>query len=168
MEQSLQKLVEFAKSRGALDARPIAASDIVFDPRSILKCRFGCKRWGKYWTCSPNIGISIDEFKKALQCYRNAIILKCAEPKAAQEITLAVEKEAMLGHGAVFAFALVLCVQCEECAFPEPCGFPEMARPSMDGLGIDVVKTVESLGFKVEFDKTGSLAPTWFTMVLVD
>lgn len=168
MEQSLQQLVEFAKSRGALDAKPIAASDIVFDPRSILKCRFGCKRWGKYWTCSPNIGISVDEFKKALQCYRNAIILKCAEPKAAQEISLAVEKEAMLEHGAVFTFALVLCVQCEECAFPEPCRFPEKARPSMDGLGIDVVKTVESLGFKVEFDKTGNLLPAWFTMVLVD
>ena len=27
----------------------------------------------------------------------------------------------MLDHGAMFAFALVLCVLCEECAYPEPC-----------------------------------------------
>ncbi len=36
------------------------------------------------------------------------MVLKCAEPKAAQEITLAVEKEAMLEHGAVFAFGIGL------------------------------------------------------------
>lgn len=168
MDQSLSELLEFAKSSGAMEAKLIPVNDIVFDRRSILKCRFGCNRWGKYWTCSPNIGISVDEFKEIVACYRTAIILKCSDPKSAQEITLALEKKAILEYGAVFAFALLLCVQCEKCAFPEPCRFPEKARPSMDGLGIDVVQTVKSLGFRVKFDKVGNLLPGWYTMVLLD
>ncbi len=39
-----------------------------------------------------------------------------------------------------FAFALALCVQCEECAYPEPCLHPHLARPAMDAYGMDVGK----------------------------
>jgi predicted metal-binding protein len=166
--QPFEQLAKFARSMGAVDARLIPANSIVVDPRSILKCRFGCKRWGKYWTCNPNLGITVDEFTKMLARYQIAMVLKCEDPKSGQEITLAVEKEAMMKHGAIFAFGMALCVQCEPCAFPSPCTFPEKARPSMDALGIDVVKTVASVGFKVEFDKTGNLLPAWFTMVLVE
>ncbi|MHB8202701.1 MAG: DUF2284 domain-containing protein [Desulfomonilaceae bacterium] len=91
--------------------------------------------------------MSIDEFKESLEKYHTAIILKCIEPKIAQEITLAVEKEAMMQHSAIFAFGMAPCVQCEECAFPDPCRFPHLARPSMDGLGIDLAKTVDSAVF---------------------
>ncbi len=168
MEQSFEGLVQYAKSKGAADVKLMSARDIVLDPRSLLKCRFGCGRWGKYWTCQPNVGISIDEFRESLKKYKTAIVLQCVEPKIAQEITLVVEKKAMLEYGATFAFGMALCVQCEECAFPGPCRFPHLARPSMDGLGIDIAKTVESLGFKVEFDAQGNLLPAWFTMVLLD
>ena len=95
-------------------------------------------------------------------------MLKTADPKKGQEVALTIEKEAMFTYGAIFAFALVLCVQCEECAYPEPCHYPHLARPAMDAFGMDIGKTVEPLGFQVEFDQEGKLLPAWYSMVLLD
>jgi predicted metal-binding protein len=81
---------------------------------------------------------------------------------------VAIEKEAMLTMGCSFAFAMVLCVECEECAYPDPCRYPHLARPSMDAYGIDIGKTLEPLNFKVEFDAEGKLLPAWYSMVLID
>jgi len=163
-----ESLVKKALELGAADARLIDTSQIVFDPRSHLKCRFGCNRWGKFWTCPPHLGISAEEFMKAFARYGHALIIKTRDPKSGQEVALALEKEAMLSHGSPFAFAMVLCVHCDECAYPEPCRFPHLARPSMDAYGIDIGKTLEPLGFEVEFDQEGKLLPAWYGMVLLD
>jgi predicted metal-binding protein len=107
-------------------------------------------------------------FMEGFDRYSQAIVIKAADPKVGQEVCLEIEKEAMLSHGSSFAFALVLCVLCDECAYPEPCRMPHLARPSMDAYGIDIGKTLEPLGFEVEFDKEGQLLPAWYGMVLLD
>ncbi len=163
-----ESLIDKAKELGALDAKLIDTSQIVFDDRSFLKCRFGCNRWGKYWTCPPHLSISADAFMQAFQNYKKAIIFTAPDPKSSQKVGLALEKEAMLALGTHFAFAMILCVKCDECSFPDPCRFPHLARPSMDAYGIDIGKTVEPLGFKFEFDKEGKLIPIWYGMVLLD
>jgi predicted metal-binding protein len=168
MENKIDRLVEKAIALGALEAKLIATDEIVFDPRSYLKCRFGCNRWGKYWTCPPHLDFSPEKFKDAFDQYKTAIIVKTTDPKTGQEVTVALEKEAMMTAGCIYAFTMVLCVQCEECACPEPCRYPHLARPSMDAYGIDIDKTVEPLGFKVEFDRDGKLLPSWYSMVLID
>ncbi|MGD0826779.1 MAG: DUF2284 domain-containing protein [Desulfobaccales bacterium] len=162
-----EPLVDKALELGASDAKLIDINQIVFDPRAFLKCRFGCKRWGQYWTCPPNLSISADKFMLAFQNYEKAIIYKTPNPKFGQEVGLALEKEAMLAHGFYFAFAMVLCVKCDECSFPDPCRFPHLARPAMDAYGIDIGKTIEPLGFKLEFDKEGKLIPAWWGAVLL-
>ncbi len=168
MTTKYEKLAQKALALGASEAKPMRTDQVVFDPRSFLKCRFGCDRWGKYWTCPPHMDISEEKFMAAFDRYENAIVLQCTDPKVGQKVTLAIEKEAMLNHGAMFAMALVLCVKCDPCAYPEPCHFPHLARPSMDAYGIDIEKTVEPLGFKVNFDAEGSLLPAWYSMVLID
>jgi len=172
MEKNLKKnldgLVEKSLELGAAEAKLVDTSQIYFDPRSFLKCRFGCARWGKFWTCPPHLDITPDRFMAAYEKYRKAVIIKTTDPKAGQQVCLAVEKEAMLSYGCIYAFALVLCVQCETCAFPDPCRFPHLARPSMDAYGIDFDKTLQPLGFRVEFDKDGKLLPSWFGMVLLE
>jgi predicted metal-binding protein len=168
LPQSFDNLVQQARELGASDAKLIGAQQIVFDPRSFLKCRFGCGRWGRFWTCQPHTQISPEQFQLALQRYTTALVILSVDPKVAQEVTLAIEKKAMLEYGAVYAFAMTLCIQCEECAYPEPCRFPHLARPAPDGLGVDIGKTVEPLGFKVEFDREGNLLPAWYSIVLLD
>ena len=168
MEKQAEKLVDKALELGAFEAKIIETDAVVFDPRSFLKCRFGCKRWGRFWTCPPHLGITNEEFREAFGKYHRAIIIQAADPKKGQEVTLAVEKEAMLTHNCMHAFAMVLCVCCEECAYPEPCRFPQKARPSMDAYGIDIGKTVEPLGLKIKFDEKGEMQPCWYSMVLLD
>jgi len=168
MGNYLQTLVKKAVELGAAEAKIIHTEDIVFDSRSFLKCRFGCNRWGRYWTCPPYLDISPEKFQEAFDQYSKAIIIKTTDGHKGQDISVKVEKEAMLSHNCMHAFAMVLCVWCEECSHPEPCRFPHMARPSMDAYGIDIGKTVEPLGLKVEFDKKGDLLPCWYSMVLLE
>ena len=167
MEHLFESLVEKAIDFGASEARIIDTDKIVFDSRSFLKCRFGCQRWGKYWTCPPHMDISQEKFQEAFNQYQKAIIIQTSDPHNGQEISVKVEKEAMVSCDFMYAFAMVLCVWCEECAYPEPCRYPQMARPSMDAYGIDIGKTVELLGLKVEFDEKGKLLPNWYSMVLL-
>ena len=167
MEEKYQVLIEKAVELGATQAKLIDTQNIVFDPRSYLKCRFGCNRWGKFWTCPPHLDISPELFMEAFEQYKQAIIIKTTDPKMGQEVSVNIEKEAMLTHGCSFAFAMALCVQCDECAYPDPCLFPHLARPSMDAYGVDIGKTLEPLGFKVKFDKKGALLPAWYSMILV-
>lgn len=168
MQDHFDPLLKKAVDLGAAAAKLIDTDRIVFDARSHLKCRFGCNRWGGYWTCPPNLNISQESFMDAFSRYSHAIIFKTADPKVGQDIGLAIEKDAMLSHGCSFAFAMVLCVQCEECAFPDPCLYPHKARPTMDAFGVDIGKTIEPLGLKVEFDPEGKLLPAWYSLVLLD
>jgi predicted metal-binding protein len=168
MRQYFEPLEKKAVELGAAKAKLIETGQIVFDPRSFLKCRFGCNRWGKYWTCPPNMSISRELFMEAFDRYRWGLVIQTTTPKGGQDAALAVEKEAMLSYNCFMAMALVLCVQCDQCAFPDPCLFPHLARPSMDAYGMDIGKTIEPLGFKVEFDKEGKLLPAWYGMVLLD
>jgi len=168
MNGKYQALVAKAIALGALEAKVAETDQIVFDPRSHLKCRFGCNRWGKYWTCPPHTGLSQEMFMEAFKNYKKALVIKTSNPKLGQDVSLTIEKEAMLAHNDSFAFAMALCVQCEECSYPEPCRFPHLARPSMDCYGVDIGKTVEPLGFKVELDPGGKLLPAWYSLVLVD
>lgn len=167
MEDKFLELVERAEELGANAAKLITTDQIHFDARSRLKCRFGCNRWGRFWTCPPNTNVSQEQFMEAFELYTHGLVIQCAEPKKSQEITLALEKEAVFNCGSTFAFALALCVACEECAFPEPCLHPELARPTMDGYHMDIGRTVEPLGFEVKFDVGGQLLPAWYSMVLL-
>ena len=168
MEKKLSDLINKAKTLGSLEAKLIETNSIVFDPRSHLKCRFGCQRWGKYWTCPPHLELSQQAFMEAFSCYNQALLLKCSTPLASQKITLALEKEAMLHYKCAFSFAMVLCVKCEECSWPKPCRYPHAARPAMDAYGIDIGKTVAKAGFTVELDPKGDLLPSWYSLVLLN
>lgn len=45
MENRYEALIDKSIELGARDARLIDTDQITFDPRSHLKCRFGCNRW---------------------------------------------------------------------------------------------------------------------------
>ncbi|MFC1833131.1 DUF2284 domain-containing protein [Thermodesulfobacteriota bacterium] len=62
MGESFVRLEERAEELGASEAGLIQVSEISFDPRAALKCRFGCNRWGKYRTCPPNLDITAEQF----------------------------------------------------------------------------------------------------------
>ena len=167
MNGTCESLAARAVELGAKDARMINTAQIVFDDRAFLKCRFGCNRWGRYWACPPNLALTPEQFMTAFRRYEQAVIIQSTDPQRGQDVTLAIENEAVRVCNSLFAFAMVMCVQCEMCSYPEPCRFPHLARPDMDAYGIDIGKTIEPLGFKVVFDQKGAFIPTWYSMVLV-
>lgn len=167
MDRNIKTLINYALAQGALVAEPINTEQIVFDPRSHLKCRFGCNRWGKFWTCPPHLNLTQEQFLEAFKKYQTAIFIRTADPEKGQKVALAVEKEAMLSYNYQFAFAMVLCVQCDSCSYPESCRYPHLARPAMDAYGVDIGQTVQQLGLQVEFDKNGKLLPAWYSLVLL-
>jgi len=58
------------------------------------------------------------------------------------------------------------CKLCEECDVSAPCRRPFEARASMEALSIDVTRTVQKAGFKIDWGNRDSV--TLFGLVLVD
>jgi len=49
--EKTEKYVKMALEMGAEDSKVISVEDLMFDPRTLLKCMYGCDEWGKNWTC---------------------------------------------------------------------------------------------------------------------
>ncbi|MHB1134176.1 MAG: DUF2284 domain-containing protein [Chloroflexota bacterium] len=62
-----------ALALGAVEARVVAASDLVVENRVTLKCRFGCPHYGRSHSCPPFVP-TVDEFRAALREYTYALI----------------------------------------------------------------------------------------------
>jgi predicted metal-binding protein len=64
MQQTMEKdtqadtnhFIESAMSLGADKAVEFKTADIVYGPRTILKCMFGCSNWGNGNTCASRPG----------------------------------------------------------------------------------------------------------------
>lgn len=86
------------------------------------------------------------------------------------EVVESVERAAFK-HGLRFATGLVggSCVLCEECVedkTSEACRHPFRARPPMEAVGIDVIKTAEAVGFPIQL--SSSMNVRWTGLILLD
>lgn len=86
------------------------------------------------------------------------------------EVVESVERAAFK-HGLRFATGLVggSCVLCEECVedkISDACRHPFRARPPMEAVGIDVIKTAEAVGLPVQL--SSSMNVRWTGLVLLD
>jgi predicted metal-binding protein len=71
----LDYLKDLAMKLGASEVKIVPAREIVVESRVVLKCRIGCKDYGKTLMCPPN-SPSVDEFRKVLREYNYVLILK--------------------------------------------------------------------------------------------
>ena len=101
-----EKYVDMAKEFGAVNAVEFAIKDIVFDPRTVLLCVFGCTDYGKNHTCphqrSP---LSLKEYKKIFKRYSGGIIIGSSDKLDSQQISYEIERRCFL-DGHYFAFSL--------------------------------------------------------------
>jgi predicted metal-binding protein len=139
--KKFDKYIQKAEKMGAIDAVIINSSDIVIDPRTLLKCMYGCETWGKNWTC-PSV------------------------PNALQ-ISYELERDAFV-DGYYFAFSMSDCDLCKDCKYPEPCKHPKKARPALQGLGIDVYATVRKQGLPIKTLKSEDEEQNWYSLVLIE
>lgn len=118
-----------------------------------------CRAYGKNWTCPPFCG-TVQECQETMLSYKEGILVqtvgcltKDIDTKAyreteqkhiarfqtlAEEIRREYPDALCLGAGG--------CRVCTECAWPEPCRFPERAVSSMEGYGLFVTQVCRDCG----------------------
>lgn len=167
-ETACGRYIAMARKMGAAHAVAIDSSDIALDARTYLKCMYGCKDWGKNWTCPSAPGaVRPWEFGGILKRYRSALLVHCGEKRLSQRISMAIEREAFI-DGHYFAFSMSDCALCDGCAYPEPCRNPKQARPAMQALGIDVYATARRQKLPIFALKDENEPQNWYSLVLIE
>lgn len=182
--EKAKELLDFAlKIQEISRAKLIQTKDVVVDERVRFQCSFsGCREYGKRLMCPPNTP-EVEDFRKLLFRYFMAMLVQVEGTLTDKENWLPETDELTLKlHEAVykiekkafslgFPFAAGLiggpCKLCDKCAGLQnsTCIHREKARPSMEGLGIDVMATCKNAGWDLAFspDKV-----VWTGLVLLD
>jgi predicted metal-binding protein len=169
ISKMLDRYLKKAKKMGAVHAIAVRASDVVVDPRVLLKCMYGCPTWNRNWTCpSTPKALRPWEFAEILKRYKTGMLIHTHDKKLSQDISFEIERDAFL-DGHYLAFSMSDCTMCKECAYPNKnCRFPKKARPAMQGLGIDVYATVRKFGLPLKPLKDHSEPQNWYSLVLLE
>jgi len=179
-------LVDTALAAGASHARVISTRLLRVDPRVRLKCQVPlCPSYGNNLMCPPRLP-AVEEFQTALTRYSRAVLIQVNAPASGSEDSVkaavyagartlhravnTVEKAAFQA-GAPLAAGLIggacrLCDTCAALAGTTVCKHPFEARPSMEGMGIDVTGTLKNLGLDLNFP--ASSGAVWTGCVLID
>lgn len=165
-ELLLKKSLEF----GAVNAVAFNIDDIVFDPRTLLKCMFGCSDWGKGLTCPSRPGsLKPWEYEQILRRYSWGIIIHAHDKKTTQDVSFEIERQAFLA-GKYMAFSMSDCAICSECAGHQgkECRNVKKARPAFHSVGIDVFATVRRFGLTIETLASRDDEQNWYSAVFVE
>ena len=159
-EDPMLQWLEQAKALGfdvaaALDPRTLVARE---DVRAMCAAD-KCGAYGKNWTCPPEVG-TIGECQERMRGYRRGILLqtvghmrKTVDSKCYREteqrhirnfyaLSEAIRKE----HPRALCLGAGGCRVCKQCAYPNPCSFPEKAVSSMEGYGLFVTQVCRDAG----------------------
>jgi predicted metal-binding protein len=158
MYPNLEKLF---KDHGFNNYKWINPSDIVVAQWVRMKCMFGCPNYGSKAACPPQTP-SVSECERFFEEYSSAVVfhirVQFDDPEdrfdwykdmALKLVEL--ERQVFL---AGFERALFLlfggCQLCEECTVKRSqCKQPRLARPSAEGMAVDVYSTVKKLEFPI-------------------
>jgi len=165
-----ERWIALALEMGAVDAVPFVLSDIAFDPRTLLKCMYGCPDWGKLHTCPSRPGSpTMAEYKDMFSRYSRGIVVHTHDKRAAQKISYELERLAFLA-GYPLAFSLSDCALCGTCAghTGEPCRNARQARPAFHSVGIDVFATARRLGLPLEPLLSPDQEQNWYAAVFIE
>ncbi len=178
----LKQLCSQAIQLGATKAKLIPVSYIVIDERVRLKCLIPlCDKYNRHMMCPPNLP-SVEEFRKSLQKYSRALFVQLSLRKTGRvskaeiqrygvslhQIIHQLERQALfLGYPLAAGLIGGSCKLCRECVGPAgPCRRPLMARPSIEGMGIDVIRTAKRIGLPFDFSSPNRLF--WNALLLID
>jgi len=160
---SAKELERVFAARGFKDVRWIDPAEIVTAEWVRMKCRFGCREYGRNAACPPNTP-PVDACTRFFREYRRAAVFHFAKKVDRPEdrhawtrqlnlelVKLEHELFFRLGLFKVFLLFFDSCGVCLECvAERAACKEPTLARPTPEGLGVDVYTTVRKIGYPIE------------------
>jgi len=182
MKNKLTLFRDEAIQLGATSAKVIPVPFIVIDERVRLKCLVPlCDKYNQNLMCPPNLP-SVEEFRKSLKKYSKALFVQLVFEKKGKVIKTEVRRYGIklhkiihelerkaLSSGYPLAAGLIggSCKLCLKCVGPAgPCRHPLMARPSIEGMGIDVIQTAKKMGRPFDFSSPNRLF--WNGLLLID
>ncbi len=177
---SIEQIDALVISQGFADFKWIDPQAIVVAYWVRMKCKFGCASYAKKATCPPNTP-SVEDCQHFFEEYSRAIVLhfQMVAPDPAQRKTMnsRVNLELVKLENAIFmagyprAFMLLMapCSICAECPPNRAdCTKPEIARPTPEGMAIDVFTTVRKLGYPIDVLTDTSQAMNRYAFLMID
>jgi len=165
-----EKFRQLALELGAVHAQVFTPDDLVFDPRTLIKCMYGCGDWGKGHTCPSRAGnLPLSQWRQTLRRYRWGLIIHGHEARLNQAIAYELERQAFFA-GYYFAFSMSDCKLCAECAgrIEEQCRFPDKARPAFHSVGIDIFATALRFHLPIETLEHEGEEQNWYAAVFIE
>ena len=161
MTDRLESLESLFAAHDCVDFRWIEPKDIVVAQWVRLKCQFGCSTYGKHAVCPPNLP-SVAECRAFFDEYSHAVLFHFArtvdKPEDRHAWTKGLDRNLLKLERAVFlagnrkalAFTVDQCMTCETCTGDRrTCRNPKTARPTLEGMAVDVFATVTKVGFPI-------------------
>ena len=155
------EIEEIIKNQGFVNYKWIDPREVVVSHWVRFKCMFGCDSYAETASCPPNTP-SIEECREFFKEYETALIfhfpLKLEDPEDRHEHFRKVNRQLYQLERAIFlagyqkAFLLFVdeCTLCEECTGVKgTCKNKTESRPTLEGLGVDVYKTVRNFGYPI-------------------
>lgn len=165
----MEKYIHLAKELQMRDAILISPSQIYFDIRAILKCRWGCHDYFQNSIrCHPR-GTTYRERVEMIKSYNHILLVHSNDAGTLSKTVLEIEKTAFL-DGYYFALAIRTCNLCHVCFVEQggTCLTPEKVRPCDQSFGIDIYKTVRNLGLPCEVLRNKEDTQNRYGFVLLD
>jgi predicted metal-binding protein len=171
MREVLEKLIQLACQMGASDAKAILTTHISVEENLAKLCRKpGCENYGLSASCPPYVKGPAG-FRKLLKTFKHAVVFKIDVPseillsderrdifRLLHEIAASIERSAIetgFHHSSAFAGGSCKKIFCRDhpgcrvIAKNGECRNPLIARPSMSGFGINVLKLKKAAGWMV-------------------
>jgi len=169
LQLPVNRWTELALDIGFDAVTPIFPGDIVTAPWVQTKCQFGCKEFGKNLQCPPQ-GMAVHKTRILLDSYTTAFLVRGAPPgRKFHDALLTLEKKAFLeGYHKAFVFGAGPCPICHQCPDDRQCRHHDLARPAMEGSGIDVYTTVANVGWSLTPVKEKGQYVTYIGLFLVE
>ena len=159
-EDPVSRWLEKAKTAGFDVAVTIDPQNL--EPRGDVRAMCAenkCGAYNKNWTCPPAVG-TIEECWERIGRYKSGILLqtighmaktidsRCYRDTEQRHIRnlYAFAQEIRREHPGALCLGAGGCRVCTQCAYPEPCRFPDKAVSSMEGYGLLVNQVCRDAG----------------------
>lgn len=177
----LEAVEAILQEQGYPDYRWISGKEVELGHWVRLKCMYGCPSYGKNLSCPPNVP-TVKECKKIFKDYKHILVLKFSrtfeDPSELGAWTNEINKGLLKLEHAVFmkGHHKAMALYCDECRLCDKgcpkgerrnCKDQANARPSPEGMGVDVYTTVRKAGFEIKVleEKTEEMSRFAFLLV---
>lgn len=175
-----EPLETFFNRHDCTDFRWIETERIIVSHWVRMKCMFGCEGFGKRATCPPNLP-TVSECEQLFREYKHAVIFhfqkRFTKPKdrfdwykAINKKLLNLEREVFLaGYHKAFMMLVYPCNLCKTCTSNiTKCKNHKWARPSPEGMAVDVFSTARALGFPIDVLKDYDQKMNRYGLLLIE